>query len=134
MDHKSLLIPYNSQQEIFIQDRTGHKPPPWGFFGGSIESGESALHAIIRESKEELDIELTDSDLEYLGEFPTQFDGKTVERSLFLYHTDQTTFTVLEGAGGHWVSFEKAAELMHKGDTITAIRKAISDKVGELWL
>lgn len=125
MSHKALLIPYNSKGEIFIQDRRGHKPPPWGFFGGSVEEGETSLEAVIRETKEELDLNLRESDLIYLGEFPTTFYEQKTERSLYLYRTDQETFTVLEGAGGDWVSFDKATELLHSGDKIKYIKSTI---------
>jgi len=125
MNYKALIIPYNSQQEIFLQDRRGHKPPPWGFFGGGVEEGETALQAVIRETKEELDLDLTDTDLVYLGEFPASFYNREVERSIYLYKTDQKEFTVLEGAGGRWVNFEEAKELLHAGDKIDFIKKAI---------
>jgi len=55
MKQKTLIIPVNSQGEIFGQDRTDYKPPPWGFFGGSIETGETHLEAILHETKEELE-------------------------------------------------------------------------------
>lgn len=129
MNHKALLIPHNSKGEIFIQDRQGHKPPPWGFFGGGIEKGETALAAVIRETKEELDLDLLVTDVVYLGEFPTQYGVKVVERSLFVYQTDQVEFTVLEGAGGKWVSFAAAKTYMHKADTLDAIKAAIESKL-----
>jgi 8-oxo-dGTP pyrophosphatase MutT (NUDIX family) len=125
MNKKALLIPYNSQGEIFIQDRRGHKPPPWGFFGGGIAVGETSLQAVIRETKEELDLDLLESDLEYLGEFPTKFYDQVNKRDLYLYRTDQVEFTVLEGTGGRWVTFAAAAELMHEGEKIEFLRLAI---------
>lgn len=125
MKRKALLIPFNSKQQIFIQDRDGHKPPPWGFFGGGIEENESPLQAVIREIKEELDLDLLEADLEYLGEFPTQFSDQQIERSVFLYRTDQKEFTVLEGAGGKWLSFASAAEKLDTRDKLEEIKQKI---------
>lgn len=107
-DTKALLIPINPKQEIFLQDREGHKLPPWGFFGGSIEEGETPVAAVIRESKEELDVDILESELIDLGNFSTVFSDIEVDRRIFLWPTDQTEFTVLEGAGGVWLGYEEA--------------------------
>ncbi len=58
---KSLIIFYDSDSNIFIQDRrTIHKSgKPYGFFGGSIEGTETPDEAIIREVREELNISLS---------------------------------------------------------------------------
>lgn len=112
MKNKALIVPLNSRKEIYIQDRRGHKPPPWGFFGGGIEEGETPLQAVIRESKEELSIDLIPEDLEYLGKFPTEIARVEIERTFFVYRTEQTEFTVLEGAGGRWVMLEEAVALL----------------------
>jgi len=82
---------------------------------------------VIRETKEELDLDLTEQDLEYLGEFPTSFYNQETERSLYLYRTDQEIFTVLEGAAGKWVSFDEAAKLLHSGDKIVYIEQVITN-------
>ena len=58
---KALLVPVNSKGEVLIQDRSGHKPPPWGYFGGGIEVGETPIVAVIREAKEELDLTLKEN-------------------------------------------------------------------------
>lgn len=101
MKQKALLIPVNSKGEIFLQDRAGHLPPPWGFFGGGLEEGETPLEAVIRETKEELDINISEDDVEFLAELPPKvIAGVEAVRHLFVYRTDQESFTVLEGAGG----------------------------------
>ena len=112
MNRKALLVPFNQKQEIYIQDRTGHKPPPWGFFGGGIEEGETPLEAVIRETKEELDIDVVENDLIFLGTFTHLFGEDMVERNLFLYRTEQEVFTVLEGAGGYWMDYEMAEKYL----------------------
>ena len=113
---KALLLPVNSQGQLFIQDRRGHKPPDWGFFGGSIEGEETPLEAVIRESKEELCIDLHESNLTYLGTSETDWDGFSIIRYLYLYRTDQKEFDVREGKGGYWLTFDEARERMDDKD------------------
>ncbi len=129
MKKKSLLVPYNSEGEIFIQDRTGHKLPPWGFFGGSIEEGESPLEAILRETKEELDIKLAESDIEFLALDVTNFDDILVERYFYLFRTEIKEFKVLEGAGGEWLSFEEADKRLLPQDKLMEVKGFIDNLI-----
>jgi 8-oxo-dGTP pyrophosphatase MutT (NUDIX family) len=127
---KALLLPLNSRNQLFIQDRRGHKKPDWGYFGGGIEEGETPLQAVIRESKEELCIDIQENDLIPLGTSITDWDGKSIIRYLYLYPTDQVEFDVREGKGGHWFSFQEARERMdHKDafdEVVSRIQKAIT--------
>ena len=63
---------------ILVQDRRNHRPPPWGFFGGGIEPGETPLAAVLREIEEELTLKLTPDKLSYFG---TYSPGATVTLS-----------------------------------------------------
>ncbi len=118
---KALLIPINSKKEILIQDRRNYKKPDWGFFGGGVEEGETYLEAVIREAKEELDLEIEEKELIFLGEFKTLFRNSPKERQLFLYRTDRQDFTVLEGQGAHWMDFETAKTYLDIGDRFEEI-------------
>ena len=113
-DQKAILVPHNSKGEYFIQDRRGYKKPDWGYFGGGIEEGETPLETAIREAKEELDIEVVEDDLVYLGTTETEWEGKTLIKHVFLYRTDQEEFNVLEGQGGYWFSYEQALDHLIK--------------------
>lgn len=126
MIKKALLILRNSNGEIFLQDRSGHRPPPWGFFGGSIEAGESPQEAVLRETEEELNIKLSGSDVEFVGRFDSQLEGEDSERYFFLYQTDRETFEVLGGAGGKWMDFEEAEKRLVAFDRVRDLQQIIN--------
>ncbi len=113
---KALLVPINSQKQILIQDRRGHKKPDWGYFGGGIEEGETPVEAVIRESKEELTIDISETELTYLGTSITLWDEHKIIRYMYLYPTEQSVFDVREGKGGHWLTFEEVRELLDDKD------------------
>lgn len=53
----AVILFYDSEGNILIQDRRGYKPgKSFGFFGGGIESEEDPKQAINRETREELGI------------------------------------------------------------------------------
>lgn len=123
---KAVLIPLNSQKEIFIQDRRGFRKPDWGFFGGGIEDGETPLEAVIRETKEELNTDISGDELTYLGEFHTTFNNLPVSRHIFLYQTEQKSFAVLEGTGGYWMSLEDAKDHLSIGERFEEIENKLT--------
>ncbi len=124
---KALIIPLNLKREILIQDRRGFKKPDWWFFWWGIEDGETPLQAVIRETKEELDIDIEPNELVSLWEIGMQWNDDKIPRYFFLYFTDQDTFTVLEWAGAEWMSFEKAREKMLKTEPLDILESKISE-------
>jgi len=129
MNKKALLLPYNSKNELFMQDRRGFKAPEWGFFGGDIKDGSTAVETVIKAAKKKLELDVQESDLEFLGDFPVDIEGEVTKRALYVYRTDQDTFKVLEGAGGHWLSYggcNKRLEEYEKFDDIwEAVQKLV---------
>jgi len=125
---KALIIPINSKEQIFIQDRRGHKEPDWGYFGGKIETEETPIQAVIREAKEEMQINLRADELKYLGAFITNWDGLGGIRYVFLYHTEQERFNVLEGRGGYWLSLADARERFSDKERFDEIANKINSK------
>lgn len=80
----SIIIFFDEKKRILLQDRTGINKfglkYEWGFFGGGIEENETPEHAVIRETKEELDFEL--KNFKYIG----KYEGKINDNiSIILY-------------------------------------------------
>lgn len=126
---KALIVPINSKRQILIQDRRGHKKPDWGYFGGEIEGNETSLEAVIRETKEELDIDIKPEELKYLGISTTLWGDINIIRYMYLYSTEQETFNVLEGEGAHWLTFQETRERLDDKDrfdeVVTKIEKVL---------
>ena len=55
----------NKEGKILFQlrDENGRNPNKWGIFGGGIKQGETPIHALIREIKEEIGINISKSDI-----------------------------------------------------------------------
>lgn len=55
----------NKEGKILFQlrDENGRNPNKWGIFGGGIKKGETPINALIREIKEELQINISATDI-----------------------------------------------------------------------
>ncbi len=123
---KALIVPINSKNQILIQDRRGYKKPDWGYFGGEIEIDEAPIRAVIRESKEELQITVRPEELKYLGISITVWNERKIIRYMFLYSTEQKEFDVLEGKGGYWLTFSEVRERLDDKDRFDEISARIT--------
>jgi len=117
ISRKALIIPYNDKKEILIQDRSNMNKDiemPWGYFGGGIEEGETPIQAVIRETKEELGIDIKEKDLKYLGKFIDQpLPDKMIEREAYIWRMDidVTDINLQEGKAMKFVMPKDAKEL-----------------------
>lgn len=130
---KALLIPLNPDNKVLIQDRENYKPPRWGYFGGSIEGDETPTQAVIREAKEELDLDLMENDLKPIGIFINVIDDSEIERHAFLLYTElkPEKLKVFEGKAAQYFSLDDAKKLMLEfasetdADIITAVKSIL---------
>lgn len=117
----SVLAPYKVEEgsvSIFLQKRSKdakRAPGLFGFFGGGADEGETAEQALLREIKEELDIEI--KDFSFFNRYETFYNLV----SLFTMQVDdnfEKEVTVLEGDYGKWFdrdSFSKEGKII-EGD------------------
>lgn len=70
--HKEVaIILLNNKGELLLQKRASTKeiePNKWAWHGGHVIAGETSMEAIIRETKEELGITLSENQIELLAE------------------------------------------------------------------
>ncbi len=112
--HNALLIPYRPADhpdfgQMLVQDRRGHRPPPWGFFGGGIEEGETSLQAVLRETWEELGLHLSADDLQFQSEISGQLRDFRFGLHLYTWQCsgDLSEVVLGEGASMEWVTPEQ---------------------------
>ena len=64
MGYSGAILRDNEGKILFqLRDENGRNPNKWGIFGGGIKIGEAPINALIREIKEELDIDIPKSDI-----------------------------------------------------------------------
>ena len=130
----ALLIPYRPPGHpnfglMLVQDRRGHRPPPWGFFGGGIEKGETSLQAALRETWEELGVHLSADDVQFQTEISGQLRDFQFGLHLYTwaYSGDLSEFVLGEGAGMEWVTPEQMVTRVEAGGPDEAVCRVMQD-------
>lgn len=97
------LVPYYRKDgdiHIYMQMRSANAkrwPSTLGFFGGGAEEGETPVETVVREIREELDIDIEDP------VFFKHYDRERTDADIFLLEVEETfadRVTVLEGDYG----------------------------------
>lgn len=82
----------NSKGEIWVPRRSPHKKTaPNGLdysAGEHVQAGETYLAAMLRGLREELNLEVAEKDLEYVGKANNAAVGVPYFNSIFIYHSD----------------------------------------------
>jgi len=115
----SIIIFRNREGKILLQFRNSgafHNPLNWSFFGGLTDHpDELPLQGVIREVKEELGIDLKESDVSLLCERFWINENTKDEQTVFLYEAvepiDWKDFDLHEGAGAAFFTKEEIAKL-----------------------
>ncbi|MEI6499173.1 MAG: NUDIX domain-containing protein [bacterium] len=115
----ALIVFYNNDGQILLQDRSQNSKigEKWGFFGGHIEDGETIEQAVIRETREELGINIDDHI--FIGNRDTMNDGIVINHSIFVSPLADKAkeFNLQEGRGYKLFSVNEARSLpMVPGD------------------
>ena len=111
----------NSDNKILIQKRSGLKrlePNVWATTAGSVILGEKSLDTIVREAKEELNIDIDKANLKLITKFRT---GNVWIDTYVLkcdYDISKMKFQEEEVSDAKWVTWEEIDELVKKGQFI----------------
>ncbi|MDR1026211.1 MAG: NUDIX domain-containing protein, partial [Lactobacillus sp.] len=110
----------NKSGEFLLQFRSPNmrnNPNTWGNgAGGGIDAGETSLDAIVRETREELGLEIPPQDFVFLGEF---FDTSNPDREKHLW---------LYFAQGDW----KISDIKIQESEITKVKFATLSEIKEM--
>ena len=111
----------NSNNKILIQKRSPLKklePNVWAMTGESVIVGENSLKTIVREAKEELDIDIDINKLKLITKFRT---GNVWIDTYVLkcdYDISKMRFCKEEVQDAKWATWEEIDELVKKGQFI----------------
>ena len=109
---KKALIIFYKGKNILLQDRKkiSKSGTEWGFFGGSLEEGETPEQAVVRETREELSFDLTN--YKFVGMDKYEDDKKVVEKYFFISPLGELSdFKQMEGDNMQVFSLSEAVEL-----------------------
>ncbi len=132
----AVLVPVErTTNRVLVQDRRGYKPPPWGFFGGRIEPGETPLEALLREAEEELTLTLKPEELRYVSTFSGRYGDLELTLHTFLwpFDGDLSRFVQREGAGMELVTPAEMLERTQPGSPDYALALGLERLIRSLW-
>lgn len=115
----ALIVFYTNDNKILIQNRKSINKynSNWGLFGGHLKNNETDLEAVIRETKEELGINIKKEELEYIG--TTKTPAGQLYTSIFISELklNPNNINVLEGDSCKLISENECEKLkLHTGD------------------
>jgi len=119
---------FSRDNKVLAMKRASHKPIPgkWEFPGGKIEPGETPEQAIIREIKEELNIEITN--LSHFDNSITTTAEWEVELDCFFVQTETMPTNSTDHDEMRWVEIDKLHELDWLEADIKVIEKLQSER------
>ena len=126
----------NSENKILIQKRSPLKrlqPNVWAMTGGSVILGENSLKAIVREAKDELDIDIDENNLKLITKFRT---GNVWVDTYILkcdYDISKMKFQEDEVADVKWATWKEIDDLVKKEQFIKNrwefVNKILKDEI-----
>ncbi len=99
----ALYSPAQEQFLIFRRNQNQSGAGKWEFPGGKVEANESFVEALIREIKEELDLDLDENQIVYIGENKHDYGFKKIHILLYQYNLDQPVFKLADHDQSAWI-------------------------------
>ncbi len=124
----------NSDKKIFIQKRSDTKklsPSVWAMTGGSVIYGETPKETIVRESMEELSIDVQQDELEFMTKFKTGnvwVDTYILKRD---YDISKMKFDIQEVVEAKWVTWQEIDDIVNSGNFIEHRWEFVKDYLKE---
>lgn len=123
-----LCLVYN-EDAYLLQDRVKEDWKGYTLPGGHIESGESIVHAIVREMKEETGLTILNPKLCGVKQFPIE-DGRYI---VFLFRTDKYEGELISSEEGnmHWVKKKELSNVNLVSDFNELLQVILDDNLNE---
>lgn len=118
-----------SEDAYLLQDRVKEDWRGYTLPGGHIESGESIVHAIVREMKEETGLTILNPKLCGVKQFPIE-DGRYI---VFLFSTDKYEGELISSEEGnmHWVKKKELSNVNLVNDFNELLQVILDDNLNE---
>ena len=126
----------NKNNKILIQKRSDKKrvyPNVWAMTGGSVILGEKPVKTIVREAKEELDIDIDPSELRFMTKFRTE--NVWIETYSLRHDYDISKMKLQENevSDVKWATWEEINTLVENGKFIghrwEFVNKLLKDEI-----
>ena len=123
-----LCLVYN-EDAYLLQDRVKEDWNGYTLPGGHIESGESIVHAIVREMKEETGLTILNPKLCGVKQFPIE-DGRYI---VFLFRTDKYEGELISSEEGsmHWVKKKELSNVNLVSDFNELLQVILDENLNE---
>ena len=114
----------NSKKEILLEKRAYNmkvNPGKWAFVGGVVDTGETSLEGAIRETKEELGIDININEIELMFSFKRKEDFVDVWIASNNSELNELILQKEEVSDAKWVSIEELEKMIKRQEFVPAI-------------
>ncbi|MBQ8299620.1 MAG: NUDIX domain-containing protein [Clostridia bacterium] len=114
----------NDEGKLLIQKRNENlkrNPGKWGFTGGAVDANETSLDGAMREIKEELGVEISKDEIEYLLSFKREkgfVDIWLVKKNIAI---EELVLQPEEVSEARWVSLKELKMLIENDEMVKSV-------------